>query len=78
MRATAMGDTDIPGAVDCLIQNAPTSADVTFGSRHGLGLRDLTNDVAHPHTPQADCARLGRAVILPHMPEVRLKDALKL
>jgi hypothetical protein len=35
---------------------------MAFDSRHGLGLRDLTNYVAHSHTPQAHCVRFGRAV----------------
>jgi hypothetical protein len=38
------------------------SSHMAFDSRHGLGLRDLTNYVALSHTPQAHCVRFGRAV----------------
>jgi len=38
------------------------SSHMAFDSRHGLGLRDLTNYVAHSHTPRAHCVRFGRAV----------------
>jgi hypothetical protein len=38
------------------------SSHMAFDSRHGLGLRDLTNYVAHSHTPQAHCVCFGRAV----------------
>jgi hypothetical protein len=35
---------------------------MAFDSRHGLGLCDLIDYVAHSHTPQAHCVRFGRAV----------------
>ena len=38
------------------------SSHMAFDSRHGLGLRELKNYVAHSHTPQAHCVRFGRAV----------------
>jgi len=38
------------------------SSHMAFDCRHGLGLRDLKNYVAHSHTPQAHCVRFGRAV----------------
>ena len=42
------------------------SSHMAFDSRHGLGLRDLTNYVAHSHTPQAHCVRF--AAPLPDAP----------